>query len=569
MDKNGDQLRLSGPEPVPVTPLTSGPFAGEDGAPSRILRSAESLAHRLTQLGVEAQLASDVVWRISRVETFLAHRPPPVLPPPAIAPEPTVAETPDRRDTEDLIGPRPWERVPERSLSRLLRVGAALAVFALCALIVWHISDKFMRDGMHGLGSIYTIAITTYVFSRFLLAAFYSPPEAVGLEPSIAIVVPAYNESDAVARTIHSCLGLDYPAEKMEVVVINDGSSDDTWEHMQRAAALYPPGRVRCVDLGSNQGKRAAMAAGIRATQAETLVFVDSDSMPAPSAVRKLVQGFADPKVGAISGLTHVRNADANVLTRMQAARYYISFQLLKAAESVVSAVSCCSGCFAAYRRSAVVPILEGWEHQRYLGVECTYGDDRALTNMLLKSGWKAIYDSEAEAWTDAPHRYGKFFNQQLRWKKSWAREGPILSAHLWRSRPLAFPAALVATLSGLLSPVVVLWNLAWEPLGRGLNPSFYLLCLYLMSIIYALMYRALRSDGVWLYAIAATFFYISFSLQLFWAILRIRDGKWGTREQTPVAPAPPAPPVEPAPQAPRVEPAPQAPAALADASMA
>jgi len=314
--------------------------------------------------------------------------------------------------------------------------------------------------------------------------------------------------------------------------VINDGSSDDTWEHMQRAAALYPPGRVRCVDLGSNQGKRAAMAAGIRETQAEMLVFVDSDSMPAPSAVRKLVQGFADPKVGAISGLTHVRNADANVLTRMQAARYYISFQLLKAAESVVNAVSCCSGCFAAYRREAVLPLLERWEHQRFLGVECTYGDDRALTNMILKAGWKAIYDSEAEAWTDAPDRYPKFFRQQLRWKKSWSREGPILAGHLWRSHPLAFPAALVATLSGLLSPIVVIWNLVWQPLGNGLNPSFYLLCLYLMSIIYALMYRALRSDGIWLYAILSTFFYISFSLQLFWAIARIRDGKWGTRDQ-------------------------------------
>ena len=112
--------------------------------------------------------------------------------------------------------------------------------------------------------------------------------------------------------------------------MINDGSSDDTWEHMQRAAALLPAGAVRCVDLGSNQGKRAAMAAGISETQAEMLVFVDSDSMPAPSAVRKLVQGFADPKVAAISGLTHVRNADRNVLTRMQAARYYVSFQLLK-----------------------------------------------------------------------------------------------------------------------------------------------------------------------------------------------------------------------------------------------
>jgi hyaluronan synthase len=434
----------------------------------------------------------------------------------------------------DLEEMKPWERAPETSLSSSLRALAALCVFGLSALIVWHIVSKLLRNGTDGLGVFYTLTVTTYVFSRFVFAAIYRPPRDAGLEPSVAIVVPSYNEGEAVARTIHSCLGLDYPPEKLELVVINDGSTDDTWEQMLAAAALYPAGRVRCVDLGSNQGKRAAMAAGIRATSAEVLVFVDSDSMPAPRAVRKIVQGFANPKVGAISGLTHVRNAEANLLTRMQAARYYISFQLLKAAESVVSAVSCCSGCFAAYRRSAVLEVLEQWEHQRFLGVECTYGDDRALTNMILRNGWKAIYDAEAEAWTDAPERYPKFFRQQLRWKKSWAREGPILATHLWRTRPLAFPAALAATLCGLLSPFVVVWNVVIQPLRIDLLPTFYLLCLYLMSISYALMYRALRSDGLWKYGIAATFFYVSFSMQLIWAILRIRDGKWGTREEPP-----------------------------------
>ena len=147
--------------------------------------------------------------------------------------------------------------------------------------------DSFELSAVTG---VYTILISTYVLSRFLLSAFYRPPRDVGLEPAVAIVVPAFNEGEAVARTIHSRLALDYPADKIEVVVINDGSTDDTWENMVRAAAEYPAGAVRCVDLGSNQGKRAAMAAGIRATSAEILVFVDSDSMPAPRAVRHLVQ---------------------------------------------------------------------------------------------------------------------------------------------------------------------------------------------------------------------------------------------------------------------------------------
>ena len=412
-----------------------------------------------------------------------------------------------------------------------MRIAVIGLLLGVLGLIAWHVVRKTVQLHPDSLTGMYTILISSYVLSRFALAALYRPPKDMGLEPACAVIVPAYNESDAVARTIHALMALDYPTEKMEVVVINDGSSDDTWQHMIQAAAEYEQDRVRLVDLGSNQGKRAAMAAGIRATSAEILVFVDSDSVPAPDGLRKLVQGFADPRIGAISGLTYVRNVGANVLTRMQAARYYISYQLLKAAESTLGAVACCSGCFAAYRREAVIDLLERWEHQRFLGVECTYGDDRALTNMVLRKGWTTIYDARAEAWTDAPEQYHKFFKQQLRWKKSWAREGPILLSHIWRTRLRAFPSVLVNTIAGLLSPVIICWNLV-HPFARpGVLPVVYALGLYLVSMAYGLLYRALRRDGLWRHAFLGTFFYVAFSAQLLWAILRIRDGKWGTRD--------------------------------------
>lgn len=433
-------------------------------------------------------------------------------------------------------------RLPARPRTgRLTALGALTLVTAICALIAWHVGVKLAYLRGDPLLSGYTVLVSGYVLSRFVLAACYRPPRDVGITPSVAIVVPAYNEGEAVARTIHACLGLVYPEDRLEVVVVNDGSSDDTWTHMRRAADRYPDGRVRCVDLGENRGKRAAMAAGIRATSAEILVFVDSDSMPAPGSVRRLVQGFADPEVGAISGLTYVRNAEHNVLTRMQAARYYVSFQLLKSAESVLGAVTCCSGCFAAYRREAIAPLLDAWEHQRFLGVECTYGDDRALTNRVIRAGWTTRYDARAEAWTDAPDRYRKFFRQQLRWKKSWSREGPLLLAHIWRSRTRALPSVAVQTIAGMLSPLVVLYGLL-APLAGGRFPMVYFLGLYLVAMGYALLYRMLRNDGLWIYAFVGTFFYVAFSPQLLWAIARIRDGKWGTRDDDaePVVPAVP-----------------------------
>lgn len=464
------------------------------------------------------------------------------------SPHARLRETLDESDAAPIVnshrvprsesGPPAPAEVDEKAHGPL-KFLSLLGVIVMCGLIAWHVGMKisFLRGNLLTAG--YTILISSYVLSRFGLAAFYRPPRDRGIEPTVAIIVPAYNEGEAVSRTIHSCLALDYPHGKIEVVVVNDGSSDDTWARMLEAAAEYPPGAVRCIDLGRNMGKRAAMAAGIRATSSEILVFVDSDSMPARDAIRKLVQGFADRKVGAISGLTYVRNAGANSLTRMQATRYYVSFQLLKSAESVLGAVTCCSGCFAAYRRSAVVDLLDEWEHQRFLGVDCTYGDDRALTNRVLKAGWTTRYDSRAEAWTDAPDDYRTFFRQQLRWKKSWSREGPLLLAHIWRSRLRALPSVAVQTVAGLLSPLVILYSLA-QPLTHGRFPAVYFVGLFLVSSAYAMVYRMLRNDGMWIYAFLGTFFYIAFSPQLLWAIARIRDGKWGTRDDTGTGQAPP-----------------------------
>ena len=465
--------------------------------------------------------------------------PPPDLAPPPERPAPVADDgaapsgpTPDPWAPSGTT-PGPWTPGGLPIGERITRIAAAGAVALICLLVCWHITVRVGSLHEHVVTAAYTVVVSCYVVSRFVLAAVYRPPRYAGLEPPVAIVVPAYNEGEAVVRTIESCLSLDYPREKLEIVVVNDGSQDDTWEHMQRAAARHGEGAVRCIDLGANQGKRAAMAAGIRATSAQFLLFVDSDSMPAPDAVRRLVQAFADERVGAAAGITHVRNAQTNVLTRMQAGRYYVSFQLLKAAESVIGAVSCCPGCFAAYRREAILPLVDGWEHQHFLGVECTYGDDRALTNRVLRAGWRCVYDSRAEAWTDAPEQYTKFFKQQLRWKKSWSREAPLLLSHVWRSRPLAFPAVLVATLAGLASPLILTYNLLVHPLISGIVPVLYTVALGMVAMAYGLLYRSQRTDGNWVWAILGTFFYVAFSPQLIWAVLRLRDGSWGTRAAT------------------------------------
>ncbi len=286
--------------------------------------------------------------------------------------------------------------------------------------------------------------------------------------------MPAFNEEEAIAASLRSLLALDYPEDKLELVVINDGSTDRTIDEIRAVAAESP--RVQVIDFPENRGKRAAMAAGIRATAAEVIAFVDSDSVLEPDALRILVQGFADERVGAICGHADVLNLRASWLTKMQAVRYFVAFKVVKAAESVFNAVTCCSGCFSAYRREAIMPRLDWWENQTFLGAPSTFGDDRSLTNCVLRRWQRQATSRAPSATRSCPESFRTFMKQQLRWKRSWTRESLIVSTFIWRKHPLAALATYVGILLPLLAPFTAVRAVVWQPLVEGAGaPLIYL----------------------------------------------------------------------------------------------
>lgn len=389
---------------------------------------------------------------------------------------------------------------------------------------------------------VYSVVVCTYILSRFFLSFVYKSGGEHGLEPTIAVVMPAFNEEDAIAQSVRSILAADYPPEKLEVVVVNDGSTDGTLAQIQ-AVAAESPGRVQVIDFPENRGKRAGMAAGIRATDAEMVAFVDSDSMLEPDALRILVQGFADSRVGAIAGHGAVLNVRESWITRMQAVRYYVAFRVVKAAESVFGTVTCASGCFSAYRREAIMPSLEAWENQHFLKRQATYGDDRALTNFVLRE-WKVRYESRAISHTIVPATFPQFVRQQLRWKRSWTRESTIVARFVWRKNPLGSIATYLGIALPLVAPIVACRSLLWQPImATGATPVVYLIGLYAMALIYGLYYAARhgRFDTLWVYGVLFVFFYLFFLLwQTYYAIVTSTNGSWGTRPSSTPAEASP-----------------------------
>lgn len=415
--------------------------------------------------------------------------------------------------------------------SKFARTAAILAIVGIVgAVLAYKTSflDQLPKDPFF---ITYGLVVTTYILGRFALALIYKPYQNAGMEPSVAIVVPALNEQDAIAATLEALLKLDYPAHKLEIVAVNDGSSDDTLAEMRRVAGQDP--RIRVIDFPTNRGKRAAMAAGIRATEAEVIVFVDSDSVVDPDGLREIVQPFADERVGAVAGHADVLNTGGSLLARMQAVRYFVAFEVVKASESIFGAVICCSGCFSAYRRRAVTPVLHAWENQRFLGKQTTYGDDRSLTNYVLRD-WRVVYQSSAVSRTIVPETFRQFMRQQMRWKRSWTRESPIVSRFIWRKNPIAALSVYVGVVLTLVAPVAAVRAVAWRPLVQGYGaPIVYLLGLIAMALIYGLYHAARRgpSKGLWMYGTLFVFFYLTFLLwQTYYALLTCRNTGWGTR---------------------------------------
>ena len=414
-----------------------------------------------------------------------------------------------------------------------LRAVAFVYLVSLLAAVVLYKVAFIQMIQIDPYFAVYGLVVCAYIVSRFLLSVVYRSSRDAGIEPTVAVVTPAFNEEAAIADSIRAVLALDYPEEKLQAFVVNDGSTDGTLEAIRSVADHEP--RVQVIDFPQNRGKRAAMAAGMRrATDAEIIAFVDSDSVVEPDALRILVQGFADPKVGAMAGHADVLNPSENWLTKMQAVRYFVAFKVSKAAESVFGTVTCCSGCFAAYRREAILPHLDAWEHQRFLGRDSTYGDDRSLTNHVLRT-WKVRYEARAVSRTLVPSTFMQFMRQQIRWKRSWTRESLRVGSFIWRKQPPAALATYAGILLPLVAPITAVRAVFFTPLVEGAGaPLIYLLGIYAMAVGYGLYFavRHPRYDTMWVYGIVFVFFYLAVLLwQTYWAILTARSSAWGTRD--------------------------------------
>jgi N-acetylglucosaminyltransferase len=336
------------------------------------------------------------------------------------------------------------------------------------------------------------------------------PPPEPARWPAVDVVIPCFNEDPPLLEACcRSVADQDYPGP-MQVWLVDDGS-----RNRDAVAAVY--------ECWAGEGW------SVRRGRGELVVLMDSDTVLAPDAVRQAAAGFADGRVGAVSGSVGVLNAPTNLLTRLIHHRYRLRFQVERPAQGFFTSLLCCSGPFAVYRRGLLAALWPRYLTQTFAGVRCTNGDDLHLTNLVLATGRQVLFEPRAVASTWVPRTLRLYLRQQLRWNRSFYRELRWTFAGIRSRHPyLALDVLARALLPLLLAAALVLLAsegllVGWELLAADLTLAVAMLCVtaaFLLahgaSVPFLLLYGPLHMG-------------LLVPVRV-WALLTLADPCWETR---------------------------------------
>lgn len=403
---------------------------------------------------------------------------------------------------------------------------------------------------------IYGVAAFGLLTAKILMATIGEDPTFNDLEGparwlaaakcNVAAIIPVHNEDpEILARCV---LSATMQPDVLSVVVIDDGSTDPTTIAAIDALPDQYPGKVRTIRFDTNKGKRWGLHAGVRYAQEwrqpDLYATIDSDTVLDRAAVSEaIVRLYSDDKCAAATGLVRARNWRTNVLTRLQDLRYAAAFLWERAAYSRVGAVLCVCGSFTVWRGPVLERLVDPLVGQTFLGEECTFGDDRHLTNLALAEGRTIRLAERAVADTLVPERFGHWLRQQSRWSRSFVRES------WWAVRHFKFGWPLVLTVVELVTWVVFSFALAVAlvvaPAVTGrIGISSWLLWVSLMSWVRAAKFPDARRDASWFdrwlsIALAPVYGVLHLVIVVplrVWALATMRRTAWGTRTEIEVA---------------------------------
>lgn len=426
-----------------------------------------------------------------------------------------------------------WASLPHRAMSRILDISRMVNV---------------------GLGLGMAVLALGVIACRVWMARRYRAYQSVddNALPKITVVIPAYNEGSQVLATVRSIMASSYPAGKMQVICVDDGSTDDTWQWMLQARLAFPR-RLRLIKQPHNCGKRQALLAGFRHADGSIYVTIDSDSEVLPQTLRHLVSPFvSDPRVGAVAGNIRVLNDGDGAIPKMMEVSFTMAFDFTRAGQSVYGGVICTPGALSAYRTSVINEHLPAWAEQTFMGLPATIGEDRALTNCVLGCGYRVVYQREAVVFTKIPCSFQGLRRMMTRWARSNVRESLVMATFIFRRFRRRDSGGGLVCFFGILGlfrlvgcealKVGLLLHLFAHPLAT--LHALTLGCL-LSSVIPAIVYHVRYASWLgWRWSVPYSFFWMfGLSWVSFWGLLSASRSGWLTRglRRAPSSPVLPA----------------------------
>lgn len=394
-----------------------------------------------------------------------------------------------------------------------LSVGGLAAAYFVCALVaarrhaVTSVAFRAIRIALALIAIIAVVVLVTVAFrneltllsfvllSALSLVFFYfgtfvpivlwhrlfraTDYRATAPYPSVSVIIPAYNEAGTVSRSIESVIEADYPDEKKEIIVVDDGSTDET-----RRQALQYSDAVRVVSK-ENGGKYSALNYGMLFADGEIIVTVDADSVVERTALLGLVGALqTDPSAGAVAGNVKVGNRDRRI-TRIQTLEYVIGINVFRRVLDFCGAVMIVPGAIGAYRRSVLEDVN--------LYDPDTLTEDFDVTVQILKRG-DAVRAIDAKSYTQAPATWRDLYQQRLRWYRGnvmtlFKHRDALANARFGVLHTVTFPFFLLSTLFVPLAGIAILVSIALGVLsGRGFELLSILLLFVLMLTLLSLL---------------------------------------------------------------------------------
>ncbi|MDQ3777387.1 MAG: glycosyltransferase family 2 protein, partial [Actinomycetota bacterium] len=246
-----------------------------------------------------------------------------------------------------------------------------------------------------------TVLYTYVLFPLLLFLRAWLRPRPhtnADVSPTVSIVIAARNEERAIGAKLENLLALDYPPDRLEIVIASDGSKDGT-EEVVRA---YEDGRIRLLALPTS-GKAAALNEAVAASRGEILVFSDANSMYERDAIRMLVRPFADPSVGGVAGNQRYAPPDGSDGSAVGERNYWSFDRALKIAESRAGNVISATGAIYAVRRTL------------FRGVPPGVTDDFVASTAVIAQGHRLVFEPNAVAYEPPGASSGAEFDRKVR----------------------------------------------------------------------------------------------------------------------------------------------------------